>query len=130
MQTDPFIKRLRIIKIIHETKDTRTFTLEPLDDWKPAYEPGQFITFVFYTRHGEKRRSYSISSSPALAEPLSVTIKKIENGEFSRFLVYHAKEGAIMYSSGIGGHFILPQNINNKEQYFFIAAGSGITPCY
>ncbi|MEO6723423.1 MAG: iron-sulfur cluster-binding domain-containing protein [Ferruginibacter sp.] len=129
-QTDPFIKRLRITKVIHETKDARTFILEPLDDWQPVYEAGQFITFVFYTRHGEKRRSYSISSSPALGEPLAVTIKKIDNGEFSRFLVYHGKEGTIMYSSGIGGHFILPQKIDNKKQYFFIAAGSGITPCY
>ena len=130
MQTDPFIKKLRITKIIRETKDARTFVLEPLDDWQPVYEPGQFITLVFFTRHGEKRRSYSISSSPAVNEPLSVTIKKVENGEFSRLLVYQAKEGDILYSSGIGGQFILPKNFIIKEQFFFIAAGSGITPCY
>ena len=130
MQTDSFIKKLRISKIIRETKDARTFILEPLENWAPVYESGQFITFVFYTKHGEKRRSYSISSSPVLDEPLSITIKKVDNGEFSRLLVYHAKEGDILYSSGIGGHFILPPDINNIEQVFFIAAGSGITPCY
>ena len=130
MQTDSFIKKLRVSKIIRETKDARTFILEPLENWVPVYEPGQFITLVFYTKHGEKRRSYSISSSPVLDEPLAITIKKVDNGEFSRLLVYHAKEGDILYSSGIGGHFILPPYINNKEQVFFIAAGSGITPCY
>lgn len=130
MQTDPFIKKLRITKIIRETKDACTFIVDPLDDWKPVYEPGQFITLVFHTRHGEKRRSYSISSSPSIDEPLSITVKKVENGEFSRLLVYHAKEGDVLYSSGIGGQFILPKNFVGKKQFFFIAAGSGITPCY
>lgn len=118
------------MRIIRETENARTYVLEPLDGWQPVYAPGQFITFVFHTRHGEKRRSYSLSSSPALQEPLSVTIKKVDNGEFSRLLVYHAKEGDLLYSSGTGGHFVLPADMRSTEQFFFMAAGSGITPCY
>ena len=116
--------------VIHELTDASTLILEPLDGWKPVYEAGQFITLIFNTKHGEKRRSYSISSSPPIDEPLAITIKKVDNGEFSRYLIYQAKEGDILHSSGIGGHFILPKNIDNTEQFFFIAAGSGITPCY
>jgi ring-1,2-phenylacetyl-CoA epoxidase subunit PaaE len=124
------IKRLRIINIIIETTDAKTFVLEPLDGWQPEYQAGQFVTLVFNTRHGEKRRSYSISSSPVLSEPLSITIKKIDNGEFSRLLVYKSQVGDILLSSGISGFFILPENINSVNQYFFLAAGSGITPCF
>lgn len=124
------IKRVKIAAVIAETANARTFVLEPLDGWVPVYRPGQFLTLVFYTPHGEKRRSYSISSSPAMAEPLCITVKKMDNGEFSRLLVYQAKAGDELYTSGISGMFLLPQQMDTPEQYFFIAAGSGITPCF
>ncbi|MCW3083956.1 MAG: hypothetical protein JWP12_1322 [Bacteroidetes bacterium] len=130
MNENPLIKKVKISQIISETRDAKTFVLAPPDDWQPQYKPGQFLTLVFYTEHGEKRRSYSISSSPALNEPLSITVKKVDNGEFSRLLNYTAKVGDILYTSGISGMFQLPENINTATQYFFIAAGSGITPCY
>ncbi|MEO7263585.1 MAG: iron-sulfur cluster-binding domain-containing protein [Ferruginibacter sp.] len=130
MQVNNIIKRLRIKNIIYETHDARTFVLEPLDGWHPAYQAGQFVTIVFNTKHGEKRRSYSISSSPLLNEPLSITIKKIDNGEFSRLLIYKSEVGDILLCSGISGFFLLPGNINSLQQYFFLAAGSGITPCF
>jgi ring-1,2-phenylacetyl-CoA epoxidase subunit PaaE len=130
VQAHTLIKKVRITKIIPETVDSRTFVLEPLEGWEPHYNSGQFITLVFYTVHGEKRRSYSISSSIELKEPLSITVKKVDNGEFSRQLVYYAKEGDLLFSSGIGGFFRLPEKPADYHQYFFMAAGSGITPCF
>ena len=123
------IKKLRIAKVFEETAETRTFTLQPLDGWAPVYKPGQFITLVFYTTHGEKRRSYSITSSPEYDSGLTITVKKIENGEFSRALVYHAREGDTLFCSGIGGLFTV-EHIAPGQQFCFIAAGSGITPCF
>jgi len=120
----------KIVDIIPETADTKTFVLQPADGETVQYKAGQFVTLVFNTRFGEKRRSYSISSSPEINEPLSITIKKVENGEFSRLLVTHAKAGDILNSSGINGFFHLPDNINLTDQFFFLAAGSGITPCF
>lgn len=122
--------QLQIAQIIPETKDAKTFVLQPLNNWQPQYNPGQFITLVFKTRHGEKRRSYSISSSPVLNEPLSITIKKVDNGEFSRLMLAHAKVGDRLYASGISGFFQLPPNLHGAKQFFFLAAGSGITPCF
>lgn len=124
---DSIIKKLRVTKIIAETADAKTFVLEPLDGWQPVYQPGQFITLVFYTHAGEKRRSFSISS--ANDEPLSITVKKVDNGEFSRFMNYRVKVGDIFFSSGISGFFVLPEK-NDYENIFFLAAGSGITPCF
>lgn len=124
------IKQVRIVEIISETPNAKTFVLDFPDGWQPVYKPGQFITLVFYTRHGEKRRSYSISSSPAMGEPFSFTVKKVDNGEFSRLLISQARVGDILFSSGINGLFLLPENPDVPEQYFFLAAGSGITPCF
>ncbi|MEO6671627.1 MAG: iron-sulfur cluster-binding domain-containing protein [Ferruginibacter sp.] len=127
-ESSSIIKRVKVVSIIRETSNAKTFVVAFLDDWNPAYKPGQFITIVFYTKHGERRRSYSISS--AINEPFSFTVKKVDNGEFSRFLISHVKVGDILYSSGISGFFLLPGNIDEPQQYFFLAAGSGITPCF
>jgi ferredoxin-NADP reductase len=128
--TDSIIKKVKIVAVHTETPQAKTFVLEPQDGWQPEYQPGQFLTFVFQTPYGEKRRSYSISSAPELGEPLSITVKKVDNGEFSRFLVYQVKTGDILYTSGISGFFQLPSKTLGIEQFFFLAAGSGITPCF
>ncbi|MBS1757592.1 MAG: iron-sulfur cluster-binding domain-containing protein [Bacteroidetes bacterium] len=130
MIKDSHFKKLRIQNVVTETANAKTFVLEPLDDWQPVYNPGQFITLVFFTDYGEKRRSYSISSAPQLGEPLSITVKLVENGEFSRLLLNKMKAGDILYSTGISGFFQLPAELANLNQCIFLAAGSGITPCF
>jgi ferredoxin-NADP reductase len=123
-------KELRITRIIDETREARTFVLQPLHGWEPDYQPGQFLTLVFRTPHGEKRRSYSFSSAPGLGEPLSITVKKVENGEFSRYMLSHLKEGDVLRTSGTGGMFTLPERLSPGQEFCFLAAGSGIVPCY
>jgi ring-1,2-phenylacetyl-CoA epoxidase subunit PaaE len=123
-------KTLRIIGIKTETAGCKTFFLAPVGGEPIKYAPGQFLTFVFPKPAGEERRSYSISSAPALQEPLSVTIKKVENGEYSRKLVDHAQVGDELISIGANGFFVLPADIQQYQQIFFLAAGSGITPVF
>ncbi len=130
MEENTLVKQLKIVRVIEETSQAKTFVLEPLGNWKPVYNSGQFLTLVFKTHHGEKRRSYSISSAPLLNESLSITVKKVDNGEFSRLLIQHAKEGDVLYTSGISGFFTLPDSTTNTASYCFLAAGSGITPCF
>ncbi|MBC7934869.1 MAG: iron-sulfur cluster-binding domain-containing protein [Rhizobacter sp.] len=124
---DSIIKRLQIVHVVSETADAKTFVLKPMDGWQPVYKPGQFITLVFNTATGEKRRSFSISS--ANDEPLAITVKKVDNGEFSRLMNYRAAIGDHLFSSGISGFFVMPEE-EDYETIFFLAAGSGITPCF
>lgn len=94
------------------------------------YKAGQYITFVHKNLNEEIRRSYSIASAPALNEPLTIGVKRIENGIFSRELIDHAKVGDELLTIGSGGLFVLPQDTSPIQQIFFLAAGSGITPIY
>jgi ring-1,2-phenylacetyl-CoA epoxidase subunit PaaE len=121
-------KRVKVIGIVEETENAKSFILEPID-WLPLYHSGQFLTLIFQTPFGEKRRSYSISSSPVAHEPLMITVKKVDNGEFSRWLIYQVTIGTILFTSGISGLFVLPEE-KTEHTYCFLAAGSGITPCY
>jgi ferredoxin-NADP reductase len=94
------------------------------------YQAGQYLTFIQKSTHEEIRRSYSIVSAPLLNEPLTIGVKRIENGSFSRQLIDYAKTGDELLSSGAGGLFILPADLLNIKQIFFLAAGSGITPVF
>ncbi|MEO5591297.1 MAG: iron-sulfur cluster-binding domain-containing protein [Chitinophagaceae bacterium] len=121
-------RTLSIDKIKSETSDCKTFYLSPADNEPLVYQPGQFLTFVFTKPTGEERRSYSLSSTPALHEPISITVKRLENGEYSRKLFDYAKERDILITTGAAGFFVLPGNIDQYQEIFFIAAGSGIAP--
>jgi ferredoxin-NADP reductase len=127
-QQDGFYKALRIREVRDEAKDFKTIVFE--DDHNISYKPGQYLTLVRFERGEELRRSYSITSSPALKEPLSIGVKRVENGVFSRHLVDHAKSGDELLTTGSGGFFVLPDDVQAFGQLFFFAAGSGITPVY
>lgn len=130
MHEDQHYQKLVIQQIITETPDTKSFILKQVTGTPLTYRAGQFLTLVFPKHNGEERRSYSISSAPAKGEPLTITVKRIENGAFSRHLIDHAQVGDELLSSGIGGLFVLPENPDQYKQVFFIAAGSGITPVF
>lgn len=120
----------RILSIRRETENASSFVLQPLQQLI-SYEAGQFITFVFKNRNGEEeRRSYSISSAAALNEPLTITVKRVINGSYSRKLLDTAVVGDILTGLAPTGFFILPAQIGTESSFIFFAAGSGITPVY
>ncbi|MBL7710857.1 MAG: ferredoxin--NADP reductase [Chitinophagaceae bacterium] len=124
-------KELVIAQIIPETQDTKTFVLVPLSAADHIeYKAGQFLTLVFPRKEDEDRRSFSISSTPGSGVSLSITVKRIDNGAYSRWLIDHAREGDRLLSIGASGFFTLPDDLKPYRQVFFFAAGSGITPVY
>lgn len=130
MTNEQTYKTTVITSIREETPGVKTFTISYEDGSDIPYTSGQFITFVF-THHGkEERRSFSISSCAVLIEPLSFTVKRIDNGAYSRLLTDRAIVGDKLFTTGAAGLFTLPQNIGAYKQVFFFAAGIGITPVF
>ncbi|MFT4152738.1 flavin reductase family protein [Parafilimonas sp.] len=128
MLNDSLYKTLHIKSVTEDITNFKIITFE--EGHNIPYKPGQYITLVRFSHDEEIRRSYSITSSPYLNEPLAIGVKRIENGYFSRLLVDHAAAGDEIITIGAGGLFILPDNIDDYKQVFFFAAGSGITPVY
>ena len=120
--------RLIIDHIIEETRGFKTFVFR--EGHGIAYESGQFLTLSDLSGKDEIRRSYSITSSSFLQEPLSIGVKRIDNGYFSRKLYDRIKEGDTLLTTGAAGFFRLPENIQAFQQVFFFAAGSGISPIF
>ena len=126
---ESIIKKVRVTKVIREIPDAKTFFLEQSDGTPFSYSAGQFLTLVFPKTSGkEDRRSYSFATAPETDPVPAITIKKVDNGEYSRKLLDYTKVGDEFLAIGPSGFFTLPANISEFEQLVFFAAGSGITP--
>jgi len=118
---------LRVKAIHDEALDTKTIRLQRADGGPLPYEAGQFLTFLF-TFHGhEQRRSYSFSTTPGVDPIPAITVKRIPNGEISRYLLDHLRVGDILTSLPPAGRFVLD---NIDSPLCFIAAGSGLVPIF
>lgn len=126
--TNPAYQKLSIAAICEEANEVKTLVLEA--EGGLAYRAGQFLTLVFGEGEKEERRSYSFSSSPESEEPMSITLKRVPNGKYSRPLTESFKPGDILSTSGVSGQFVLPAEHEGFRQLFFFAAGIGIVPVF
>ncbi len=123
--------KVTILKIIDETADVKSFLLGNGIPDSITYKPGQFLTFLFKDRwNKEERRNYSLASSPLLQEKLQITVKRIPNGTYSRWMHEQAKVGDELFTIGASGFFVLPEQIAINSRFVFFAAGSGIVPVF
>jgi ring-1,2-phenylacetyl-CoA epoxidase subunit PaaE len=120
--------QLRIKDIRQETNESKTFYVEEVNGKNIVYKAGQFLTLIVNLHGKEIRRSYSISSTPEVDAQIFFTIKRIENGELSRYLFDHLAPGNTITALPPTGRFVIDKPLN--ETTVFIAAGSGITPIY
>ncbi|MCB0340941.1 MAG: ferredoxin--NADP reductase [Pseudobdellovibrionaceae bacterium] len=124
---------LKIVEIVEETTDCKSFFLQvPQNEISRfKYKPGQFIS-VKMDIHGESlTRSYSLASTPD-EDPdlLQITVKKVEGGRVSTFMVEQLKEGQILIASPPAGNFVLEKGGPKNRHIFLLAGGSGITPLF
>lgn len=80
--TNPIYTNITITAIREEAPGVKTYAFGAEDAKGISYKPGQYLTFAHQAHQGEVRRSYSITSSPALREPLAIGVKRVENGFF------------------------------------------------
>jgi ring-1,2-phenylacetyl-CoA epoxidase subunit PaaE len=120
----------KVIQVIPETRDTRTYVLEETQGKKVVWEAGQSLTFLFYHHGHEIRRSYSIGSASGIDKHIAITVKKKENGEISRYILDNWQYGTQATSLPPAGRFIVNTEPAEKRCIYFIAAGSGIVPIF
>ncbi|MBS1629123.1 MAG: iron-sulfur cluster-binding domain-containing protein [Bacteroidetes bacterium] len=122
---------LRIAAIHEELPGVKTFFLEPADGSEIQYQAGQFLTFSTGTAQHPQRRSYSFSTTPGVDARPAITVKRVDNGLMSRWLIDQARVGDELESSGYAtGLFTLPNALESVDAIWLFAAGIGITPIY
>ena len=121
---------LSIKEITEETTDTKTIHF-----WHPIhhtldYLSGQFLTIIPEIGGKKVRRSYSFSSSPKTDTAPAISVKRIEGGVVSNFVCDHLKVGDTLEVLEAMGNFVVQPQSENRNNYVFIGAGSGITPLF
>lgn len=122
------ILKLKIERIKWENRDTATFYLSNVSGSRIHYKAGQFITLIFNHRNEEIRRSYSLGSSPD-EDLLSITVKRVSNGEISRFMLAKESPGDILTALAPAGRFTI-NNFEQEKDILLFAGGTGITPIF
>jgi 3-ketosteroid 9alpha-monooxygenase subunit B len=117
MARDHGFHETRVIRVIQETRDTRTYVL----DAPFRYQAGQFVTF----RVGGTLRSYSMSSSPDTDTELMTTVKRVPGGLVSNWLHDNLAAGDMVEVTPPAGAFCLRESAAPLVAF---AGGSGITP--
>jgi len=119
-----------VSEIIAQPNDIVSIRFNDLSGKYPAYKAGQFLTLNFQFGDREVRRSYSFSSSPAVNEPLEITVKRVENGEISRLLHHKLELNDKIEVLDPQGLFTYEPDASSDRTVFLFAAGVGITPLY
>ena len=120
---------LRVSKIVKETPESVSITLDVPDDLREAYayQAGQYLTLEVPGKKGPIRRAYSLCRAP-FEQIWEIAIKEQANGQASRWLNREVKVGDNLQVFPPLGRFVIEPDPNRKCGYFFITAGSGITP--
>jgi ferredoxin-NADP reductase len=117
MARDHGFHEARILRVIDETPDARTYVL----DAPFAYQAGQFVTF----RACGTLRSYSMSSSPDTDTELATTVKRVPGGLVSNWMNDTLAAGDVVEVTAPAGVFTLR---DTAAPFVAFAGGSGVTP--
>lgn len=116
--------RARVVAIVDETADTRSFVLAPNRHW-PGFAAGQYVPVFFEVDGRRLQRCYSLSSSPRDAR-LRITVKRQAGGRMSNALHDRLRIGDVLTLGAPEGSFTLPLDAAPKT--LLLGAGSGVTP--
>jgi CDP-4-dehydro-6-deoxyglucose reductase len=113
----------RIDSLLLLTDDVIEVTLRTPPASRLNYLPGQYIVVI--AKDG-LRRSYSIANAPRADGKLTLQIRKVPNGEMSRYWFDEAKSNDLLRLEGPLGTFCLRHT--SASQLVLLATGTGIAP--
>jgi len=114
--------KLKIIEIIDETPDTKTFRLGIPDGINLNFFPGQFF-MVRFDDNLKLQRAYSVASSPEQKKYIDITLNLV--AEFTKKL-WDTKVDDFLIFKGPFGKFFFNDEI--KNDIILIGGGLGVTP--
>mgnify|MGYP001198384688 CR=1 FL=1 len=122
--------QLEVASVNRETANavSITFVVPPNVQEMFRYKSGQYLTIRLFINGEEHRRSYSLSSSPALNEPMQIVVKQVRQGIVSQWLNTELRAGMTLDVYPPMGNFTRELNPHNSRHYVMVAGGSGITP--
>lgn len=129
----PDRQKLVVDKIVEHSPDLKTFVFRP-DDTRGTnrlayFAAGSYLSIHYSDENITFTRPYSLSSSPkkALRDHYCITVKRVENGIASNYMLDHWKVGTMLTASAPLGDFTY-EPLRDAKHVIGIVGGSGITP--
>ena len=129
-----FIERLHpkrldmtVSEIIEETPSTKTLRLVHTKGPLPPFQAGQYVSFSIEVDKIKTSRAYSIASAPSETGYFDLTVRRMEKGLVSNYLLDHVNVGDLLTVSGPKGTFH-HNPIIHDDTLVLLGGGSGITP--
>ena len=123
----PKTATLRVVEVVSETSDTKTFRLDNSSGAIPSHRPGQFASVCITIEGREAWRNFTISSSTTQSDFLDLTVKRSPLGKVSNALHDSITAGSTLKIRAPQGAFYFYPD-RHTEPLVLISAGSGITP--
>ena len=129
----PAKQYLKVAEVIERAEDCKSFVLVPDPDRGTTelayFGAGKYLTVLETVEGMPITRAYSISSSPkdSLEGKYMLTIKLVEGGLMSRYILDNWAVGTEVVVSAPAGNFEY-QPLRDAKKVICLAGGSGITP--
>lgn len=91
------------------------------------YKAGQHALLSVRINGEVFKRSYSFHTSPDIDEHVGITVRAVEGGQVSNYLLT-TNGTADISLDGVSGDFVIEPYRDHKRHVVMLAAGSGITP--
>ena len=118
---------LTVAEVTQETATAKSIKLVSADGFMPPFQAGQYINLFVETGGVRTSRPYSIASSPTQTGHIEITVRRVEDGFVSNYLLDDLMTGDKLSSSSPSGNFHYNPHFHG-DKLVFIAGGSGITP--
>ncbi|MBK7345031.1 MAG: ferredoxin--NADP reductase [Saprospiraceae bacterium] len=120
---------LKVARVNKETEDAVSITFDIPESIRESfiYKAGQYLTLEVPGKKGSIRRAYSLCRAPFECT-WEIAVKEQAKGQASRWLNQEVKVGDTLTVFPPFGRFFIEGDADRKRGYFFITAGSGITP--
>ena len=118
---------MTVSEITRETASSKSIKLVSEGVCLPPFQAGQYINIFVETGGVRTSRPYSIASSPTQTGYYEITVRRVEDGFVSNYLLDDLKPGDKLSSSAPSGNFHY-NPLFHGNKLAFIAGGSGITP--
>lgn len=118
---------LEVCEVIEDTPTTKTFRFVSTGAPLPAFQAGQYINLFVEIDGVQTARPYAISSEPLQRAHYDLTVKRVEGGFVSNWMLDNIKVGDQFQSTGPMGTFY-HNLVFHGTDLVFLAGGSGIAP--
>ena len=118
---------LTVSEIVQETASAKSIKLVSEGGCLPPFQAGQYINVFVETGCVRTSRPYSIASSPTQTGYYEITVRRVDDGFVSNYLLDELKPGDKLNSLSPSGNFHY-NPLFHGNKLAFIAGGSGITP--